>query len=207
MSQSEFQSNGNAGAMVFLLALWISPILLFVGCAGTTPSDPNHQPVPMVDLERYQGKWYEIASLPAWFQKGCFCTTAEYILEKNYVRVINRCRKGTPDGKWNEAVGKARPVEGSNNARLKVRFFWPFDGDYWVIALDPHYQWAVVGHPKKQYLWILSRTPRMDTDLLQDLVARARSMGYPVDHLKRTDQSCNEDFGFGLKFPIVFCID
>jgi apolipoprotein D and lipocalin family protein len=177
--------------MVFFLALLILPVMVFMGCARTMPSDPNHQPVPMVDLERYKGKWFEIASLPAWFQKDCFCTTAEYVLEDDYVRVINRCRRGGPDGEWDEAVGKARPVEGSNNARLKVSFFWPFQGDYWVIALDPEYQWAMVGHPKKTYLWILSRTPRMDKALFQDLVARARSMGYPVDQLKMADQSCN----------------
>ena len=154
------------------------------------PSDPNHQPVAMVDLERYKGRWYEIASFPASFQKGCTCTTAEYVLEKDSVRVINKCRRGGPGGEWDEAVGKARPVEGSNNARLKVSFFWPFKGDYWVIALDPDYQWAMVGHPKKEYLWILNRTPVMDKAILQDLIARARSMGYPMERLKMADQSC-----------------
>jgi apolipoprotein D and lipocalin family protein len=184
------KSRKHSRNMVVISALSVLLLVAFTGCSETLPSDPNHQPVPMVDLERYKGKWYEIASLPAWFQKDCYCTTAEYILEKDYVQVINRCRKGGPDGKLDEAIGKARPVEGSNNARLKVSFFWPFTGDYWVIALDPDYQWAVVGHPKKEYLWILSRTPTMDKALFQDLVAKARTMGYPVDRLKMADQSC-----------------
>lgn len=173
-----------------ILLLLVPMAIITQGCAETLPSDPRNQTVPQVDLQRYSGLWYEIASFPAWFQKDCACTTAEYILEKDYVRVINRCRKGGPEGKWDEAKGKARPVEGSHNARLKVSFFWPFQGDYWVIALDPDYRWVMVGHPKKTYLWILSRTPTMDDNLFKSLVAKARAMGYTVERLKMADQSC-----------------
>lgn len=153
-------------------------------------ADPAGHTVPSVDLERYMGKWYEIASFPNWFQKGCFCSAAEYSPKEGYVEVRNSCRKGSPTGAEDMAVGKAHPVPGSGNARLKVQFQWPFKGDYWIIALDEHYQYAMIGHPKRKYLWILSRTQRMDDATFERLKDVARSKGYDVDRLRRTDQSC-----------------
>ncbi len=105
------------------------------------------------------------------------------------VTVTNKCKRGTDDT-WDQAQGLAKPVEGSNNARLQVSFFRPFWGDYWVIALDPDYRWAMVGHPDKKYLWILSRTPEMAPGIYKKLVAQANSLGYHIESLKKTDQSC-----------------
>ena len=160
------------------------------GCVVHTDNMPPQSTVAQVDLERYMGQWYEIASLPNWFQKGCACTTAEYRLLDDYVEVKNTCRDGSSQGKVREALGKAWVVDGSSGARLEVSFFWPFKGDYWIIALDPDYQWALVGHPQRKYLWILSRSPKMDAKLVEALLAQARSLGYPVDQINMTDQTC-----------------
>jgi len=147
--------------------------------------------VQSVDLNRYIGKWYEIASFPQSFQKGCNCTTAEYSLtDDNYIRVINSCRKDSPDGKLKTANGKAFIVDGSNNSKLKVQFFWPFKGDYWIIDLDNDYNYAVVGHPSRKYLWILSRTPQMDDVLYDSIVKRAEAKGFDISKLQITNQSC-----------------
>lgn len=147
--------------------------------------------VPQVDLARYMGTWYEIAAFPQRFEKGCHCTTAEYqMTDKGYVRVINSCRKGSPQGKIKVARGKAFIVKGSGNAKLRVQFFWPFRGDYWIIDLAEDYSYAVVGERSREYLWILARTPRMDDALYQEILARAKNKGFDISRLRRTDQTC-----------------
>lgn len=158
------------------------------GVAGSVPNVP----VPAVDLQRYAGLWYEQAHLPMFFQRKCVAdTTAQYTPQDDgTIAVVNRCR--TEDGSFNEAEGVARRVDGSTS-RLEVRFapgwlawapmVW---GDYWVIALDDDYRWAMVGSPDADYLWILSRTPTLDSSIKADLVERARAMGYPVDKLVDT---------------------
>lgn len=121
------------------------------------------QTVPNVDLNKYAGKWYEIASFPQNFQKGCRCSAAEYTLsDKGYVIVENRCNRGSVNGKQSYIKGKAFVEEGSGNAKLKVQFFWPFKAKYWIIDLAEDYSYAVVSHPNKKYLWILSRTSKMN---------------------------------------------
>lgn len=132
------------------------------------------------------GRWYEIASFPNWFQNDCTCTMAEYELQEDHVSVRNSCRKGSAQGQLDLATGAAYPVPGSGNSRLKVRFFWPFKGDYWILALDDAYQYAMIGHPSRKYLWILSRTPELSENIYQSLVAQAAQQGYDVSKLKRT---------------------
>jgi apolipoprotein D and lipocalin family protein len=166
--------------------IWIA---LF-GCATSETGTRQNQTVDKVDLKRYAGKWYEIASFPAWFQRDCYCATAEYTEEKDYIFVRNTCRKGSPEGPPKMATAKAFPVPGSGNAKLKVQFQWPFKGDYWIIALDEDYRYAMVGHPGKKYLWILSRTPAMEKATYLFLVRIAESKGYDVSRLKRADQAC-----------------
>ncbi|HSW67571.1 MAG TPA: lipocalin family protein, partial [Bacteroidales bacterium] len=102
--------------------------------------------------------------------------------------VINRCRR---DGRLSQVRGKAFPVPGSNNTRLKVQFFWPFRGDYNIIMLAPDYSWSVVSSGDK-YLWVLSRTPVMDEDLFSELTLKLTEMGYDMTRLKRTVQNCND---------------
>jgi apolipoprotein D and lipocalin family protein len=161
-----------------------------LGLAAAPVQDKPLEVVDHVDLERYLGTWYEIATIPQRFQKGCVGVTATYSLRPDgKIRVINRCRKETLDGQLKEVDGKAWVVDRKTNAKLKVQFFWPFSGSYWIIELDADYQWAVVGHPGRKYLWILCRTPKMDQALYDDLIGRIRDKGYDVARIKTTLQS------------------
>lgn len=146
--------------------------------------------VPQLDLKQYAGKWYEVARLPNRFQRMCESnTTATYELRPDgKITVINACRKA--DGSTTTAKGTAKLLGGANpNSKLKVTFFWPFYGDYWVMDLDPDYRWAVVGGPDRKYLWILSRTPALPDDVYRGLVERATAQGYKLDALIRTRQT------------------
>jgi apolipoprotein D and lipocalin family protein len=146
--------------------------------------------VPALDMGRYAGQWHEIAHLPVSFQKKCVGDiTATYALRADgRISVHNACR--TDDGGHIAAEGVARPVPGEPG-QLQVRFVpdwlawvplvW---ADYWVIALDPDYQWAVVGDPDRKYLWILSRSPSMDKAQFAGLKARAEAMGYDLGPLR-----------------------
>lgn len=150
--------------------------------------------VPYVDLQRYLGTWYEIAAIPQRFQKGCVGSTAEYSLRKDGdIQVVNTCLEGTLDGKIRKASGKARVVDRTTNAKLKVTFFWPFWGSYWIIGLDEDYRWAIVGHPGRNYLWILSRTPQMDDVLYGDLLKLIADKGYDLTKIEKTLQPAGEE--------------
>ena len=163
--------------------------LLFSSAASLAGDQTPLEVVASVDLERYVGRWYEIASYPAWFQKGCTRSMAEYtLLPDGKIRVINSCHKDRLDGKRKQSKGKAEVVDTKTNAKLKVWFFWPFKGNYWIIDLDPKYQWAVVGEPKRRYLWVLSRTPMMDENLYQEILSRLSLKGYDPSRLRRTLQ-------------------
>lgn len=172
---------------------WFACIIMsiYTGTCGQTPPIVGH-----VDLPRYAGLWFDIASYPAAFQEGCHCTTAEYeiIPGKAYMRVVNRCIRFT-GGEWKmrKATGRARVVEGTGNAWLKVQFFWPFQGDYLIIGLADDYSWAVVGHPKKKYLWILSRESYMPTDTYNSILRLVRAKGYDPALLKKTPHNCDSN--------------
>jgi len=143
--------------------------------------------VPRVELGKYLGKWYEIAHLPARFQEGCSDTTATYTLSKDGgISVLNECVR---NGKVKRAKGRAKVVDKSSGAKLKVTFFRPFYGDYWIIKLGNDYDYAVVGTPNRKYLWILSRTPQMDDNLLSQLIEFAKSKGFKVENLIKTSHS------------------
>jgi apolipoprotein D and lipocalin family protein len=178
--------------MIRRIVKWALGALAVTGCATTTTARlnlPTLQTVPHVDLNRYLGLWYEIASFPQSFQRGCTGSTATYMLRDNGdVDVVNRCLEGSLTGKEKVARGRARAVDSSTNAKLKVSFFRPFWGDYWIIDLGANYEYAVVGHPSRDYLWILSRTPTMDSAVYDGILARLRSQGYEVERLNRTVQ-------------------
>lgn len=161
-------------------------------CATTTTERLKLPPlttVEKVELPRYLGTWYEIASFPQSFQKGCTATTASYSLRADgEVDVLNRCRKDTLDGPESSAQGRARVVDATTNAKLEVSFFRPFWGDYWIIDLGADYEFAVVGHPGRDYLWILSRTPTMDAVAYDAVVARLKERGYETQRLVKTLQ-------------------
>jgi len=168
-------------------------LLTFIFAAAGVASAPlPNVPVTALDLGRYKGEWHEIAHLPMYFQRKCVGEiTARYtLLADGTVEVRNACRNR--DGGRDEAVGLARTAPGPAGA-LKVRFApawlsWvPFVwADYWVLELDPQYRWAVVGGPARKYLWVLSRTPDMDSGTYAAIRERASRRGYPVDKLVRT---------------------
>lgn len=153
--------------------------------------------VPTIDLSRYAGQWYEVARLPNRFEKKCAGdVSATYtVLKDNQIKVVNQCRKES--GEMSSVEGRARLAKKDGpNTKLKVRFapsflsFLPFVwGDYWIIELAPDYSYAVVGEPNRKYLWVLSRTPQMDTAKLQELIDRAAAQGYDVSKLIKTKQS------------------
>lgn len=152
-----------------------------------TMKTQNLQTVAQVDLDKYAGKWYEIASYPMRFQKGCHCTTATYTKSaKGFVIVENRCNRGSVDGPESYIKGKAFVVKHSGMAKLKVQFFWPFRADYWIIDLADDYSYAVVSNPGRTTLWILSRTPQMDPEVYDAILQRLDQQGFELSRLKRT---------------------
>jgi apolipoprotein D and lipocalin family protein len=172
---------------VFCGCLLLSLLLVACAGAGRSPVLPSLQVVPQVDLRRYMGTWFEIARYPHRFQQGCVGSSATYaLLEDGTVDVLNRCGRG-PAGEISSAKGKARVVDSKTKAKLKVTFFWPFSGDYWIIDLGEKYDYAVVGHPSRKYLWILSRTPQMDDGLYRQILMRLVNQGYDTSRLIRTE--------------------
>lgn len=151
--------------------------------------------VPGVDLNRYVGKWYEIARFPNRFQKSCTGNvTAQYNKRSDgEIDVINRCKEA--DGKMSEAIGRGRVDDALTNAKLKVRFapewldwlsfVW---ADYWIIDLDAEYTAVAVGGPSREYLWILSRTPAMPAAAYDAMVDRVTAQGFDTAKLVKTSQ-------------------
>lgn len=147
-------------------------------------SKPKLEVFPQVDLEKYLGEWYEIARLPAPFEKECYSTKAVY--EKNpdgTISVTNSCRINSTQGKLKTAKGKAFISDPETNAKLKVRFVWPFSGNYWILDVGPDYEYALVGEPSRKYLWILSRTQTLDKIIIEKLVQKAINRGFNTHHL------------------------
>jgi apolipoprotein D and lipocalin family protein len=168
-------------------------VLLLSGCTtlqkGPVGNSAVPQPAKPVDLQRYLGKWHELARYEAGFQKGCEAVTAEYSLTApDRIKVVNSCRQDSVDGKARDAVGKAKIVEGSNNAKLRVSFFGPFYGDYWVLDRADDYSWAIIGEPSGRYLWLLHRQPSPGTTATQALAKRADELGYDTKLLRWTKQ-------------------
>ena len=173
-----------AALMVCGLGLPIS------GCAyeGLFPPLPV---VERVELDRFIGKWYEIAKYPNFFQQQCFGgTTAEYaIRDDGNISVVNTCREGSLDGPESRIEGYATIADPTANAKLSVVFFPPFGAPYWIIDLDADYQWAVIGEPSRSTLWILSRTPTLDDATYEDILSRLAANGYDPARLVATPQA------------------
>ena len=154
---------------------------------------PPLKTVPSVDVPRYMGTWHEVAKYPNWFQRKCASSTqATYSLQANgRVQVFNRCK--TDKGEWIDALGEARQIGGPTSAQLQVRFapewlsFIPLVwGDYWIFDLDPDYQWVLVSDPKREYLWVLSRSPQISADTYQSLLHKLSAQGFDLKRLERT---------------------
>ena len=174
----------------FKIFLCISVTCL--GSCATVPARdyPPLEVVSKVNINKYLGKWYEIARYPNWFQENCYTAIANYELTENgSIKVVNRCRQGGFDGKTIEAVGVASSVDERSNAKLKVSFYWPFYSNYWIIALGDNYEYAVVSEPKRQCLWILSRTPVMEKWFYDKLVKYLEEKHFDISLLIYTSQS------------------
>jgi len=145
-------------------------------------------PVPDFDLNRYLGTWYEIVRMPHRFEKDLIKVTATYSLRPDgKIRVLNRGYKPSKE-KWSDARGKAWVPDLRVPARLRVSFFWPFSAEYKIIRLDADYQWALVTSGSTDYLWLLSRTPKMEEPVLDSLVQFAKEKGFNVGKLIRVEQ-------------------
>jgi apolipoprotein D and lipocalin family protein len=173
------------------------PALAFGACASVF-AQSNIQALESIgslDVPRYMGTWHEIAKYPNRFQDQCARNTrAEYQLQKDgSVQVINRCT--TSDGKTTEATGAARQIGPGDSAKLQVRFapawlsllpqVW---GNYWVIDLDPQYQLVAVSEPKREFLWVLSRTPTVDSATYQGLMERLARQGFDLTRIQKSPQ-------------------
>ncbi|OHX11236.1 lipocalin [Chromobacterium sphagni] len=163
------------------LALFALALLPLTGCDTAPP--PEIAPVQGFQLERYQGRWYEIARLDHRFERGLQAVSADYSRNADgSIRVVNRGFDATTSS-WREAVGKAWFNGPADVASLKVSFFGPFYGGYHVAALDPGYRWAVVVGPDKDYLWLLSRDKQPAADAKPALLSVAARLGVPADKL------------------------
>lgn len=158
--------------------------LLLHGCNNTT--QPYLPTVKSVDINKYLGKWYEIAKYENRFEKGCENANAMYSLNSDgTIKVINSCTK---DGKTDTAIGKAYSTN-KENTKLKVSFFWPFKGDYWIIMLDENYSYAVVSEPNRKYLWILSRTKTLPKETINEIISKLKDLNFDTDKLIFVKQS------------------
>lgn len=166
-------------------------ILLVGVAAGMIPSlaQAPLATVAHVDLTRYAGLWYEVARYPNRFERMCDRNvTATYTLRPDgKIGVVNACLRS--DGSRTLARGWARVADPQTSAKLKVTFFWPFFGNYWILDLSPDYRYAVVGEPGRKYLWILSRTPQMEPEQYSGITSRLAGMGYDASRLVRVRQS------------------
>jgi len=160
------------------------------------PANGTLSTIAALDIPRYMGTWFEIAKYPNWFQRKCTGgTKAEYKLKNDgVVQVVNRCR--VESGEMIEAIGAARQIGSATSPKLEVRFapewlsFLPLVwGDYWVIDLDEHYQLVAVSEPKKEYLWILARTPNIDSNAYKNILARLLQKGFDLRKLEVTKQN------------------
>ena len=170
--------------------------LLLLSCSSYGQADTPVKTITSLDVPRYLGTWYEIAKFPNWFQRKCASNTqAVYSVRPDgNLKVLNSCK--TADGTLTQAEGEARQIGTKDSPKLEVRFapawlsFIPMVwGDYWVIDLDPQYQVAAVSDPKREYLWVLSRTPQLDKKTYDELLQRLETQKFDVRKLELTQQS------------------
>ncbi len=163
-------------------------IVAFWGCSSSKGDLPV---VKTVDLQKYIGSWYELVRLPNSFESGLTCVMANYSLKPNGdIKVVNSGHKIKDTSKVSTATGTAWVPDANEPTKLKVSFFWPFAGKYWILALDSNYKYAMVGDPSRDYLWILSRTKTLPESTIDTLLAHAQSLGFDTSKVERTAQDC-----------------
>lgn len=164
--------------------------LVLSACSSNGANYTPLETVPKVDLQRYLGEWNEIARIDHWFQEGCTSSKAHYSMRKDGdIKVYNSCILLDKGGKDDAATGRAWVIDNNSNAKLKVQFplrgikLSFFAGDYWIIALDDEYSYAMVGDPKREYLWILAREETLPDEIMKMLLSKAKAEGFPVEKL------------------------
>lgn len=175
--------------LVFLAVIVTFSALLNTGCK-TTKSTLDTRTIKELDLDRYLGKWYEIARFDHSFERGLVGVTATYSYrDDGKIKVVNAGYKNNLNGPYEEAVGKAKqPRPQKEPGKLKVSFFWIFYADYFILELDENYQWALIGSSSDKYLWILSRTPQLKPEILDYILKKAEERGYNTDKLIWVEQ-------------------
>jgi apolipoprotein D and lipocalin family protein len=167
-------------------------ILIIMALFTSLKAQKDLSVVSSVDLNRYAGKWYEIARLPFSFESKLKCITATYTLrEDGNIKVENAGRLISTPGKTRIASGKAFIPDKNAPGKLKVQFFWPFKGDYWIMYLDENYKYVLIGEPSFRYLWILARENKLEEPVLQMLKKKATEAGYDLTELIMTVHDCN----------------
>jgi len=162
-------------------------LAILAGAAGCTTNAPLDT-VPAVDLARFQGQWFEIAHIPRPTQADCTATTATYTLTSpTAMTLVHQCYLGGPTGALRQVAANAVVTDSANTAKLSVDF-GGFYGDYWIIDLGTTYEYAVVGHPSRDYLWLLARTPTVDDATLASMKQHAQDKGFDVGRLAYTQQ-------------------
>lgn len=162
---------------VLALALGVAACAGFQG--GPVGNAAVPQPARAVELDRYLGRWHELYRYDAAFQKGCEAVTADYALRPDgMITVLNSCRMGSPAGRVKTATGKAKVVDTTTGAKLKVSFFGPFYGDYWVLDRAEDYSWSIVGEPSGRFLWVLHRQADPGPEVRAELRRRVEALGY-----------------------------
>ena len=176
-------------AMHYFRLLLIVSLLFSLSCTKTNSQMIDKTTVKELDLNRYLGKWYEIARFPHSFEKDLVGVTATYSLrDDGKIKVLNQGYKNTLEGELSVAEGKAKIPNKLEPAKLKVSFFWIFYGDYYVLELDENYQCVMIGSSSPKYFWILCRTPQMDSATYEMLLEKARKRGYNLDKLVKVLQ-------------------
>jgi apolipoprotein D and lipocalin family protein len=156
--------------------------IAFLGFITFFSGAPNRT-VDHVDKKRFSGTWYSLASIPTMFDKGSRETTTHYTLNKDgYYDVVTTCKEGD-EGKIKSIKSKIMPADDNNDGKMKAQFIWPIKVDYWVVDLADDYSYVVVGHPDYKFLFIMSRKPGMDKKQYEEIVAKCKAMGYPVEKL------------------------
>jgi apolipoprotein D and lipocalin family protein len=164
-----------------LTTLLLAAGLVLAGCSTGIPE--GMRAVTPFDIQRYAGKWYEIARLDHSFERGLSDVSASYRLQADgSVEVINRGFDSKKND-WKQAVGRAKFTGEPNRASLKVSFFGPFYGGYHVISLDPQYRWAMVVGPDRDYLWILARDKQLAPNIREQLLRQAQQLGIDTKQL------------------------
>lgn len=159
---------------------------------STSHGQKNLTVIPYVDLKKYAGTWYEIARLPFSFESKLKCITATYSLrEDGRIDVLNKGHLISNPEKTKSSKGLAFIPDKKVPAKLKVQFFWPFRGDYWIIGLDKDYRYVLIGEPSFKYLWILARDKKLDQPILDMLFRMAADAGYDLTEIIMTEQDCS----------------